>query len=131
MNILNNVFLSDSGSSNGGEATGSSGILGYLPMIIIVGLIILFFVWQWKKSKKQQREAQDMLNSIAIGDEIITIGGIEGRVVRIKDDHITIESGRDRTKLSITRSAVANVMKKQENVVVKDTATDKPEIKNA
>lgn len=130
MNILNNIFL-ETGSSNGGEATGSTGILGYLPMIILVGVIILFFVWQWKKNKKQQREAQDMLNSIAIGDEIITIGGIEGRVVRIKDDHITIESGRDRTKLSITRGAVANVMKKQENVVVKDTATDKPEIKNA
>ena len=130
MNILNNVFLSDAGST-GGENAGGGGILGYLPMIILVGVIILFFVWQWKKSKRQQREAQDMLNSIAIGDEIITIGGIEGRVVRIKDDHITIESGRDRTKLSITRTAVANVMKKQENVVVKDTATDKPEIKNA
>lgn len=126
MNILSNVFLNGDTTGNAG-----AGFLGYLPMIIIVGLIVIFFVYQWKKSKRQQREAQDMLNSIAIGDEIITIGGIEGRVVRIKDDHITIESGRDRTKLSITRTAVANVMKKQENVVVKDTNTDKPEIKNA
>ena len=129
MNILSNLFLSAEGGNQNAPAQAS--FWDYLPMILIVGAIILFFVFQSRKSKRQRREAEELLNSITIGDEIITIGGIEGRVVRIKDDHITIESGRDRTKLSITRGAVANVMKKQENVTVKETNTDKPEIKNA
>ena len=129
MNILSNLFLTaQNGTQN---ATRQASFWDYLPMILIVGAIVLFFVFSSRKSKRQRREAEELLNSIAIGDEIITIGGIEGRVVRIKDDHITIESGRDRTKLSITRGAVANVMKKQENVTVKETNTDKPEIKNA
>ena len=114
MNILSNLFLTaQDGNQN---ATRQASFWDYLPMILIVGAIVLFFVFSSRKSKRQRREAEELLNSIAIGDEIITIGGIEGRVVRIKDDHITIESGRDRTKLSITRGAVANVMKKQENV---------------
>ena len=129
MNILSNLFLTtQDGTQN---APRQASFWDYLPMILIVGAIVLFFVFSSRKSKRQRREAEELLNSIAIGDEIITIGGIEGRVVRIKDDHITIESGRDRTKLSITRGAVANVMKKQENVTVKETNTDKPEIKNA
>ena len=130
MNILSNLFLTGTGG-NSNQAQTSASFWDFLPIILVVGGIILFFVWQSKKTKKQRREAEELLNSIAIGDEIITIGGIEGRVVRIKDDHITIESGRDRTKLSITRTAVANVMKKQENVTVKETNTDKPEIKDA
>ena len=136
MNILSNIFLNSTASSGGAAAQQSQAtIWTYLPFIILIGVIIIFFVLSSKRNKKQQREAQDMLNSISIGDEIITIGGIEGRVVRIKEGHITIESGRDRTKFTIIRQAIANVIKKQENVTVKDTVSidsdNKPEIKNA
>ena len=52
-----------------------------------------------------------MRNNIAVGDEIITIGGIIGTVLIIKDDKIMIETGNDRTKLTILRSAVREVLK--------------------
>ena len=50
-----------------------------------------------------------MRNNLQIGDEITTIGGIIGEVVRIKDETVTIETGKDRTKIRILRSAIRTV----------------------
>ena len=101
-----------------GETAGSgtTGGFDYTWIIMIVMIVLLggWMFFSWRSNKKKQQEQTNMLNSIELGDEITTIGGIEGRVVRIKDDHITIESGRDRTKICFARSAIATVVKKQD-----------------
>ena len=53
-----------------------------------------------EKKEKQMRE------NLQIGDEIITIGGIYGRVVSLKEDSLVIESSGDRSKIQVQRSAV-------------------------
>ena len=58
------------------------------------------------EQKKKQKEEQQMRDSIQIGDEITTIGGIMGRVVTVKEDSLIIETGADRTKMKITRWAI-------------------------
>ena len=50
-----------------------------------------------------------MRDSLAVGDEITTIGGIIGEIVRIKDETVTIETGKDRTKIRILRTAIRSV----------------------
>ncbi|MBQ7102147.1 MAG: preprotein translocase subunit YajC, partial [Clostridia bacterium] len=69
----------------------------------------------------KQKEEQQMRDSLQIGDEITTIGGIVGRVVTIKDDSLIIETGADRNKMKITRWAI------QTN----NTATEKAEAERA
>jgi len=59
-----------------------------------------------RPQRKRQKEEQAMRDNISIGDEITTIGGIMGRVVTVKEDSIIIETGADRTKLRIIRTAV-------------------------
>jgi len=86
-----------------GEASGS-----YLPIILIVGFGIVIFL-SWRSSKKQERETQQMRNSLEVGDEITTIGGIIGEIVRIKEETVTIETGKDRTKIRVLRSAIRSV----------------------
>lgn len=107
-----NLFLT--GSTAGSDAP--TGGFDYTWIIMIVMIVLLggWMFFSWRSNKKKQQEQTNMLNSIELGDEITTIGGIEGRVVRIKDDHITIESGRDRTKICFARSAIATVVKKQD-----------------
>jgi dsDNA-specific endonuclease/ATPase MutS2 len=51
-----------------------------------------------------------MRNSIKVGDHIITIGGIYGTVIRVKDDSLTIQVGTDKTKLEVTRWSVSKVV---------------------
>ena len=63
----------------------------------------------YRSNKKQEKETNEMRNSLEIGDEITTIGGIIGEIVRIKEETVTIETGKDRTKIRILRSAVRSV----------------------
>lgn len=83
-------------------AAGSS-LAMILPMILI---FVLMYFMLMRPQKKQQKMEQEMRNSLKIGDEITTIGGIMGRIVTVKDDSIIIETGADRNKMKITRWAV-------------------------
>ena len=51
-----------------------------------------------RPQKKRQKEEQEMRNALEIGDEIVTIGGIVGRVVTIRENDLIIETGADRNK---------------------------------
>ncbi len=81
-----------------------------LAMTIIMLVVCVAMFWFMNRSqKKQEREIARMRDSLQIGDEISTNGGILGRVVKIKDDIITIETGSDRNKLKIFKWAVRAV----------------------
>ena len=92
----------------GGGASAEGGTTGANPMslIIMVGMFALMYFFMIRPQKKRQKEEQEMRDSIQIGDEIVTIGGIMGRVVTVKDDSIVIETGTDRTKIKFLRSAI-------------------------
>ncbi len=85
-------------------------------IIMLVGMIVIFYFFAIRPQKKQERETAEMRNSITVGDEIITIGGIIGTVVIIKDDKMMIETGNDRSKLTILKSAVRTVLRDDEPV---------------
>ena len=61
--------------------------------------------------KKKDKQLQDLRNSLEIGDNVTTIGGIVGRVVAIKDESIVLETGTERNKVRFKRWAVQDVEK--------------------
>ena len=92
----------------GGAAAegGAAGGTNPMSLIMIVGMVALMYFMVLRPQKKRQKEEQEMRDSIQIGDEIVTIGGIMGRVVTVKDDSIVIETGTDRTKIKFLKSAI-------------------------
>ena len=97
------IFLTASnGSGTEGAAQGSM----WGSLIMIAGFIALMYFMLIRPQKKQQKKEKQMRDSLQIGDEIITIGGIYGRVVSLKEDSLVIESSGDRSKIQIQRSAV-------------------------
>ena len=97
------------------EAQQAGGLFGgnsMWVMILIYAVIIggIYFFLIRPNSKKKKEEAQ-MRNSLEIGDEITTIGGIMGRVVAIKDDEdaIIIETGSDRVKMKFKKWCISTV----------------------
>ncbi len=79
-----------------------------LTMLIPLGLMVLFFYFFLiRPEKKRNKEMQDMLNNIQVADEVVTNGGIIGRVVSVKEDTVLIETGSDRTKIRILKQAIA------------------------
>ena len=73
------------------------------PIVLIV--VLMYFV-MIRPQRKKQKEEQKMRNSIRVGDEITTIGGICGRVINIKEDSLVIETGADRSKMTIKKWAL-------------------------
>ena len=80
---------------------------GGLLILIPLGLALYFFMI--RPQRKKEKEETNMRNSLEIGDEIVTIGGIIGQVVRIKGETITIATGKDRTTMRLLRSAIREV----------------------
>lgn len=78
-------------------------IMSFAPFLLII--VVMYFM-MIRPQRKREKEVQQMRSSIQVGDEVITAGGIIGRVVSIQDDNIVIETGSDRSKIRIARWAV-------------------------
>ena len=89
MNLVQFLNLASGTAANGANA-------GKSQISLIVMMVLLFAVMYFvmiRPQKKKQKEEQQMRDSIEVGDEITTIGGIVGRVVTVKDDSLIIETG--------------------------------------
>ena len=116
--MLSNInVIADAAAQSSGSSGAASGGIGAMFgnswwLILIYGAIIVavYFFLIRPNSKKKKEEAQ-MRNSLEIGDEITTIGGIMGRVVAIKDDEdaIIIETGSDRVKMKFKKWCISSV----------------------
>lgn len=95
------------GSAEGGTAAGGSGQM--VTTFITFGLVILIFYFLIiRPQNKKQKEAKKMLEAIKKGDKAVTIGGIHGTVVAVKDTTVVVKVD-DNTKLEFTKSAIASV----------------------
>ncbi len=106
-----NLFLLEAAANNAAGDAGATGgwggmLMSLLPFVVIIALMYFMMI---RPQKKKQQEEQKMRNSIRVGDELTTIGGITGRVVNIKDDSLIIETGADRNKITIKKWAIQSV----------------------
>ncbi len=93
-----------------------------LPLVLV---FVVFYFLLIRPQKKKDSEAKAMRENIQIGDEIMTIGGIVGLVVRKSEDTVVIETGGDKSKLRIKMWAV------QENITLTEKANAAKAAKNA
>ncbi len=101
---MNLVFLTSSVAAEGSQSAGFLALLiQFVPLILI---FVVFYFLLIRPQKKREKETQNMRNNIQVGDEIITAGGIIGRVVSVKEDNVVIETGNDRSKVRIKRWAI-------------------------
>lgn len=86
---------------------------GYQELIISLlfpaSLLVIMYLLIILPHRKKEKARKQMQNSIKVGDEIVTIGGIMGKVINIKDDEITIETSVEKTKIKIYRYAIDSV----------------------
>lgn len=86
-----------------------------LPTLLMFALIIVFFYFiMIRPQKKKDKEQQEMRSNLQIGDEVMTIGGIVGIIVKKTEDTVVIETGGDKSKLRIKMWAI------QENITLSE-----------
>lgn len=115
--VLNYLTLAaETTTSSTASANGSS-------LIVMVGWIAIMLVAMYflmiRPQRKKQKEEKQMRENLQVGDEVLTIGGIYGRVISLKEDSMVIESKSDHSKLTIARWAL------QQNLTVHDDVPKK------
>ncbi len=74
-------------------------------LVLMFGLLYLFMI---RPESKRKKEAENLRNSLTVGDEITSIGGITGTICAVKETTIVIETGADRVRIELTKWAVSN-----------------------
>ena len=96
---MNTILLFFQGESSGA----ASGILSMLPMFLIIFGIFYFLVIM--PQRRQQKETQEMVAGLKINDEVVTNGGVIGKIKEVRDTSFIIQSA-DKSFIEIARSAV-------------------------
>lgn len=74
---------------------------------MLVIMIAVFYFLMIRPENKRKKAITEMRNSLKVGDDITTIGGITGTICALKENTLVIESGADRVRLEITKWAVS------------------------
>ncbi len=111
---MQTFLLATTAAATTDGATGNQWVAMLVQIAPFALIILLMYFLMIRPQKKKQQEEQKMRNAIRVGDELTTIGGICGRVVNVKDDTLTIETGADRSKMQIKKWAVQTVETKHD-----------------
>ena len=77
-------------------------------IVMLAVLILVFYFFLIRPENKKKKAMQAMRDALKVGDKIITIGGIVGEIVHIKDDNIVIETSADRVRLELTKWSISS-----------------------
>ncbi len=78
------------------------------PLIMMVLMFAIFYFMLIRPENKRKKEAEQMRSSVRTGDKIVTIGGIVGTVVNVKENRIVIEIGADQVRLEVEKWAISS-----------------------
>lgn len=81
-----------------------------MTIIYFVVILGIFYLALWVPESRRKKKFKQMMDSVKVNDEVVTRGGILGKVVNIQDDFIIVQSGPDKARLKMQKSAIANVL---------------------
>ena len=90
------------------DAATSTAVGGGMPMLLMVVIMFaVFYFFVIRPENKKKKKTEEMRNWLTVGDEIITIGGMIGKIVQITEDTITFETGEDRVRIQTKKWAIS------------------------
>jgi preprotein translocase subunit YajC len=90
------------------DAAAQGGLMSFLPLIVIFAVFYFMLI---RPQMKRAKEHKQLVSQLAKGDEVITNGGILGKITDVSDAFVTLEL-TENVKIKVQRQAVANVMPK-------------------
>ncbi|NYB75636.1 preprotein translocase subunit YajC [Sedimentibacter hydroxybenzoicus DSM 7310] len=82
---------------------------GIIMMVVLFGLMYFMMI---RPQKKKDKQIKEMRNSLTLGDEVITIGGIHGKIVKVNDEVVTLEMSHAKQRIEFSKWAIGSVDKK-------------------
>ena len=84
---------------------------GYMDLVLLVGFVGIFYFLLWRPQSKRRKEQQALMAGLSKGDEVVTAGGIVGRVAKVEDDFVKVQVANN-VELRIQKSAVGATLPK-------------------
>ena len=106
--MLIDLLITSAHAQSAPAAPFGSDLMAFLPMVAI---FVVFYFLLIRPQQKKAKEAKAMLEALQKGDEVVTAGGILGRISKISDQYVTVEVA-DRTELTLQRGAIAQLLPK-------------------
>ncbi len=106
-------FISDAIAEAGAGAANTAAPAGdpLASLILPIGLVILFYFFLIRPQSKRQKAHRQMVNELQKGEEVVTSGGILGKITNVNDDFVTLEIA-DGVSLNIQKHAIQTIMPK-------------------
>lgn len=82
-------------------------LIGFLPLI---GMLAVFYLIVFIPENKRKKKYNSMLAELKVNDEIVSRGGIIGKIVNIQDDFIIVQTGPDRARIKLSKTGISNVL---------------------
>lgn len=95
---------------------------GMSSILFLVIIFVVFYFFLIRPENKRKKKLTEMRNNISIGDEIVTIGGIMGKVVQVTEDTITFETGEDRVRMQVTKWAISSNVREEKQRAAQEAA---------
>jgi preprotein translocase subunit YajC len=89
----------------------TAGLMDPMFIIMIVAMFAIMYFLMIRPENKRKKKAEEMRNSLSIGDEITTIGGMTGKIVQVTEDTVTFETGEDRVRIQTKKWAIQTTAK--------------------
>ena len=77
-------------------------------IIMLVAMLAIFYFMLIRPENKRKKEAEEMRSAVKTGDKIVTIGGVIGVVVNVKDDRVVMETGADQVRIELAKWAISS-----------------------
>ncbi len=91
-------------------AAAAGGGMGQMILMLVLMFAVLYFL-MIRPENKRKKKTEEMRNSLSVGDEIVTIGGITGKIVQVTEETITFETGEDRVRIQAKKWSVSTTAK--------------------
>ena len=82
--------------------------MDYSYILVLVAMFALLYFFMIRPENKRKKEAENLRNSLAVGDEVTSIGGITGTICAVKESTIVLESGADRVRIEPAKWGISS-----------------------
>ncbi|MFZ5493985.1 MAG: preprotein translocase subunit YajC [Verrucomicrobiota bacterium] len=89
--------------------SGASALMQFLPLVLMFAAMYFLLI---APQRKKQKEHEKMLAALAVGDEVVTAGGIYGVITQVKDDRFVIRIGDNNAKVEVGKGFISALVKK-------------------
>lgn len=109
MEQVTSFFMSNAYAETGAASPQGGG----MSMMVMFAIFFVFAYFAiWRPQSKRAKEQQTLLGSLAKGDEVVTVGGVLGRISKINEQYITLSVGTNNVEIVMQKSSVATVLPK-------------------